>query len=294
MSRNKAKPTPRAAQAATLCMAANALLAAAKFAAAVLGRSAALLSDAADSAADVLTALFVRIALQISAKEADSDHPYGHERFESISSLLLAALMSFGALRIGLEALRSLLAGTAQTPSALALAAALVSVAAKLLLSRYAKRAAARFDAPALADAAANYRTDSASSLFAAVGIAGSVLGAPFLDAAAGCIICIGTLRSAAEIFRGATDALVDRACNEQTQQLICSTALSVPGVCSVKKLLTRRFGNRIYVELEITANGSITLRQAHDIAELVHDAVEETLPQTKHCTVHVEPAEQH
>lgn len=280
-----------ASSVAALCMAVNILLAAGKLIISVVGRSSALLSDAADSAADVFAALLVLAALKISAKEADSDHPYGHERFESISSLLLALLMAFSALRIGWGSVEKLLAHTQEPPALLTLSAALLSAAAKLLLARFSRTAAARFSAPALADTAKNYRTDAIGSLLTAAGIWGSISLAPWLDPAAGCVICLGVLRSAWDIFAGATDALVDRACDSETQQHIRDTVLSVPGVHSIEKLLTRRFGSRIYVEIEISADGNLPLSAAHDIAEQAHDAVERALPQIKHCTVHVEPA---
>ena len=121
-------------------------------------------------------------------------------------------------------------------------------------------------------------------------GILGARLGLPILDAVAGVVISILILRVAVNIFREAVDQTVDRACEPELEGRFRTAALSQGGVRRVDELRSRRVGSGVYVDMEIAADGSLSLKDAHDIAERVHDAVEACEPGIRHCMVHVNP----
>ena len=110
------------------------------------------------------------------------------------------------------------------------------------------------------------------------------------MDAVASLIICVFVAKAAIDIFRDAIDKMVDKACDDETVDAIRNTILQVEGVQAIDELQTRLFGNKIYVDVEICADGELKLTEAHEIAENVHLAIENTYPLVKHCMVHVNP----
>lgn len=103
-------------------------------------------------------------------------------------------------------------------------------------------------------------------------------------------MICLFIVKAAYDIFRDAVDKMVDHACDEETEAQIRTCAANQEGVLRIDDLRTREFGNKIYVDIEISADGNHTLWEAHDIAEQVHDQLEEQYPKVKHVMVHVNP----
>lgn len=269
----------------------NAGLAVMKLAAGLAGGSAALVSDGVDSACDVLSSFIVMIGVRLAGKSPDEDHPYGHERFECVASILLALMIAATGLGVGWSALKKLLGGqSAAPPAALALAAAGVSVLVKELLFRFTRRAARKARSDSLMASALNYRADVFSSCGVLAGVAGARLGFPWLDAVASLAICALILRSSIEILTDSLNKMLDSAADAQTVEEIRVLTLAQPGVLGLDDIKTRRFGSRYFVDIEIACDGDIPLRQAHDIASLVHDKIEEQFPEVKHCLVHVNP----
>ena len=174
----------------------------------------------------------------------------------------------------------------------LALVAAFVSILTKEAMYQYTKFHARRIDSSALMADAWHHRSDALSSVGALIGIAGARMGFPICDPLASVIICFFIEKAAFEIFRDAVDKMVDKACDEETEQQLKECALSQEGVLGVDLLHTRVFGNMIYVDIEIRADGNETLRCAHGIAERVHDSIEKNFPKVKHIMVHVNPNE--
>lgn len=264
-----------------------------KMLAGILAHSGAMISDAVHSASDVFSSIIVIIGVRIAAKTSDEDHPYGHERFECVAALVLAMVLFITGLFIGLDALKTVTAGNydnLEVPGMLALAAALISIVVKEVMFWFTKHYADRFDSGALRADAWHHRSDALSSVGALIGIAGARLGYPVLDPVASLIICLFIIKAAYDIFRDAVGKMVDESCDEDTDVSIRQCALAQPGVLTVDLLQTRVFGNKIYVDMEISADGNLTLTQGHDIAEQVHTAIEETFPKVKHIMIHVNP----
>lgn len=277
-------------------IAVNLLLSVGKLLAGILGRSGAMISDAIHSASDVFSTIIVIIGVRISGKKSDTNHPYGHERLECVASVILATVLFATGLGIGMNGLRVILSGSYEelvVPGMTALAAAVLSVAVKEWMYWYTRAAAKKINSGALMADAWHHRSDSLSSVGAFIGIAGSRMGYPILDSAASVVICFFIGKAAYDIFMDAMDKMVDKACDRKTEEEIRRIVLEQDGVLGVDSLMTRLFGAKMYVDMEIAADGSRTLYETHEIAERVHHAIEAHFPEVKHCMVHVNPAEQ-
>ena len=275
-------------------IAGNTALTAFKLFAGITAHSDAMISDAVHSASDVLSSFIVLIGIKLSAKEADPEHPYGHERFECVSALILSFLLLATGLMIGESALKKIVdanRSAAETvPGMLAAVAALVSIFTKEGMYWFTRAYARRLDSPSLMAEAWHQRSDALSSVGALIGIAGGRLGFPVLDAVASLVICVFILKAAADIFHDAVSKLVDHSCDSKLETAIRACAAKQDQVLGVDSLNTREFGNRIYVDIEIRANGNLSLWDSHAIAERVHDAVESEFPKVKHVMVHINP----
>jgi len=274
-------------------IAVNLLLSALKLAAGILAHSGAMISDALHSLSDVFSSFVVMIGVKLSAKDSDREHPYGHERVECVAAIVLAVVLLVTGLLIGLSGVRKIAFGgqELQAPGLLALAAALLSILVKELLFRYARGFARRLDSSALMAEAWHHRSDALSSVGALIGIAGARLGLPVLDPLASVVICVFIGKAAFDIFRDAIDKMIDRSCDEATEEAIRACALRNAQVRRVDLLLTRQFGSRIYIEMEIAVDGALPLAEAHEAAEAVHDEIEAAFPKVKHIMIHVNPA---
>lgn len=275
-------------------VAVNLLLSAGKLLAGIVAHSGAMLSDAVHSASDVFSTIIVMVGVQLSSRQADDDHRYGHERFESVASVALALILLETGLLIGWKGLKTIFSGSyadLTAPGALALAAAVVSILVKEWMYWYTRSAAKKIRSDALMADAWHHRSDSLSSVGALVGIAFAMAGYPILDSVASVVICLFIVKAAVDIFRDAVDKMVDRSCDRQTLEAMTGLIQAQPGVVRLDLLQTRLFGARIYVDAEIAVDGGLSLCQAHAIAEQVHEAMEADFPMVKHCMVHVNPA---
>jgi len=274
-------------------IAGNTVLTVLKLLAGVFAHSGAMISDAVHSASDVLSSFIVIVGVKLSGREADREHPYGHERFECVAAIVLAVLLAVTGVLIGRSALMAILAGSGGTeiPGTLALGAAALSIVCKEAMFRYTRSYARRLHSSALMASAWDHRSDALSSVGALIGIAGARMGVAVLEPIASLVICVFILKAAADIFRDAVGKMVDRSCDEATEEEIAACAAARPQVRGVDRLRTREFGNRIYVDIEIRLDGALSLAESHAIAEDVHDAIEGTFPRVKHIMVHVNPA---
>ena len=272
----------------------NTVLSFLKLAAGILAHSGAMVSDAVHSMSDVFSTIIVMIGVKAAEKASDKEHPYGHERMECVAAIVLAVVLLLTGLAIGYEGIQKISSaqeGTLQTPGLLALAAALVSILVKEGMYRYTRSAAKRIDSNALMADAWHHRSDALSSIGALIGIAGARLGFPVLDPIASLVICLFIAKAAYDIFKDAIDKMVDRSCDEETENAIRACALQHEGILAVDQLMTRQFGNRIYIEMEVSVDGQMPLDEAHAIAEKLHDDIEREFPRVKHIMIHENPA---
>ena len=272
----------------------NLVLSILKALAGIFAHSGAMISDAVHSASDVFSSIIVIIGVKISAKDSDDNHPYGHERYECVAAIVLSVILFITGLLIGINALGDITGGNYQDleiPGILSLFAALISIISKEAMYWYTRTYAKRYDSGALMADAWHHRSDALSSVGAFIGIAGARMGFPVLDPVASLVICIFILKAAYDIFKDAIDKMVDHSCDKETENALLACAKRQKGVLDVDVLHTRVFGNKIYVDIEICADGNLTLEEGHIIAEQVHSAIESEFPKVKHIMVHVNPA---
>ncbi len=273
----------------------NVILSLFKLIAGIMAHSAAMISDAVHSASDVFSTIVVIIGIKISSKASDKNHPYGHERLECVAAIVLSTILAVTGLGIGYTAVTKMASGNFDAlvvPGILALVAAIVSIVMKEGMYWYTWLNAKRIDSSALMADAWHHRSDALSSVGALVGIGGAMLGYPILDTVASFVICFFIEKAAYDIFRDAVDKMVDKACDDEMEDALKKCALSQEGVLGVDLLRTRVFGNKIYVDIEISADANESLKEAHSIAEKVHESIEENFTKVKHIMVHVNPIE--
>ena len=277
----------------TVTIVINLALAGFKFLAGFLAHSGAMVSDAVHSASDVLATFIVILGVKLAGRDADRDHPYGHERLECVAALILGVILAATGLGIGWSGIQKITGGgELLIPGTLALIAAVVSIVVKEGMFWYTWLAAKKIDSSALKAEAWHHRSDALSSVGSFAGILGARLGFPALDPVASVVICLFILKAAWDIMADALGKMTDHACPPAVVQEMAESILSQPGVLGLDTLNTRLFGDRVYVDVEIQADGDLPLKMTHATAQAVHDALEAQFPQVKHCMVHVNPAE--
>ncbi|MDE5834083.1 MAG: cation diffusion facilitator family transporter [Ruminococcus sp.] len=282
-----------AVKVSAVSIAGNLILSVFKLFAGITAHSGAMISDAVHSASDVFSSIIVIIGIRISAKAEDKEHPYGHERLECVSAIVLAVILLITGLFIGADAIRNISAGNFENleiPETLALVSAGISIVAKEAMFWYTRHYAKSLKSDALMADAWHHRSDALSSVGALIGIAGARMGFPVLDPVVSLVICIFIAKASVEIFSDAINKMVDRSCDEKTENNIRECVMRQNGVENIDLLRTRVFGSRIYADIEISVNGNISLSEAHSIAENVHSAVENLFPDIKHIMVHINP----
>lgn len=291
-SHDSAKKT--AANVSAAGIAANSTLAAIKLLAGIISGSSAMISDAVNSLSDVVTTVIVIVGVNLSYRSSDSRHPYGHERFESVTSMIVAAILAVTGFAVEYGAIISIIGKSyldSDIPGTPAIIAAVISIAVKEFLAVYTRCAAKKLNLSALMASARDHQADVLSTLGALIGILFARHGYPVMDCAASIVIGLFILKSAIDVFRDASVRLVDASCDSETVEEIRKTVSAQEGVIAVDDIKTRLFGAKIFAEIEISADRSISLDEAHNIADRVHDSVEQAFPQCKHCMVHVNPA---
>ena len=262
-----------------------------KFVVGIIGKSQALVSDAVHSASDVVSTVAVMFGINLSSKQSDNSHPYGHERIECIFSIILAMMLFMTGVGIGITAVKTIISGTEiEIPSKFALIVAVVSIGVKEWMYHFTKHTAEKINSSSMLADAWHHRSDALSSVGSLIGVAGAILGFPICEPIASIIICIFIAKAAADIFFDSVNRLVDRACTDEEIEKIKACITEIDGVMRIDKLMTRRFGSKIYVDLEIAEDGGISLNEAHRIAEAVHDNIENKIENIKHCMIHVNP----
>lgn len=281
----------RAIQVSKITLFINLSLSLLKFAAGYIGKSSAMLSDAVHSASDVLSTIVVMVGIKISEKQPDREHPYGHERMECVASIILSVALAITGAGIGYSGIKKIFSGqynTLSVPSGIALTAAVLSIVIKEWMYWFTRNAAKHTNSDALMADAWHHRSDALSSVGSLIGILGARLGYAILDPIASVMICGCILKAALDIFKESINKMVDHSCDNATETKIREVVLQQQGVDGIDELKTRMFGAKMYVDIEILADGNLALYDAHRIAEGVHQTIENNFPQCKHCMVHV------
>ena len=241
----------------------------------VTAKSQALIADGIHSLSDLVADFVVLFASHHSKKDADEDHPYGHQRFETAASLALGLLLLAVGIGMLWSAFRKLEAPeTVQTVHVMALWVAGGALVAKETLFRYMLAVAKRVKSGMLVANAWHARSDAASSLVVGLGIIGNLAGYPILDPIAASIVGFMVTKMGWSFGWNALGDLVDRAVDEQEVLAIRQTLTDTPGVQSVHDVNTRKMGDMIVVDAHIEVDATITVEAGHDIAVLARQRV--------------------
>lgn len=273
----------------------NVLLSAIKFVVGIIANSGAMISDAIHSVSDVFSTIIVMIGANAAAKDPDQEHPYGHDRMECIAAIVLAIVLFITGIGVGITGIKKIFGGNygdLAVPGALALVAAVISIVVKEGMFWYTRFYGKKVDSTALLADAWHHRSDALSSVGSFIGILGARLGFPICDPLASVVICLFIVKAAYNICKEALDKMVDKSCDDETERKMSDLIKSQEGVISLDLLMTRMFGSKLYVDVEIGADENTPLRDSHAIAENVHNAIEANFPKVKHCMVHVNPVE--
>ncbi|ACQ51805.1 cation diffusion facilitator family transporter [Clostridium botulinum] len=259
----------------------------------IIGHSAATIADGIHSLSDVLSTIAVIIGLKISSKPADKDHPYGHEKLEAVTSKLLATMLFLTALFIGYSGIKVIINKDFSVPSKITIYVAILSIVTKEWMYGYTLKAAKKINSTALEADAWHHRSDSFSSIGTLIGIIGARLKYPILDPIASLVICIFIIKVSIDIYKNSINQLVDHCADEKTINMITEQIKSIKEVERIDELKTRLHGSKLYVDVEIALDYSLSLKESHSIAEKVHDKIEASNNDIIHCMVHVNPYEE-
>ncbi|WP_345793113.1 cation diffusion facilitator family transporter [Thauera sp. JM12B12] len=250
-----------------------------------------LVADAAHTLSDLVTDLLVLIAGRRSADPADGDHPYGHARIETATTMLLGAVL--GGVGIGFlwnsgVRLQDMDAQPALHPAALAMA--LFTLLAKEGLFRYTLAAARRLRAPMLEANAWHARSDAASSLVVAAGIGGSLAGYPFLEPLAAAVVGFLILRMGVKLAWNAVGELIDTGLPEEARQRLRRTIQETPGVIGLHEMRTRRMAGRVLCDAHVQVDPRLTVSEGHRVSDSVYLRVRSAHPEVQDVLVHIDP----
>jgi len=281
----------RGRRAAWLGVTLNLALGLLKLVAGLLGNCFALVSDAVHSFSDVVTSLAVLLGMRISAKPADSEHPYGHSRAEAIIGLYVAMALAAAGVMVAREAL-SRIAVEQVMPAWYTLLAAGISVVVKEGLYQYKSRLGRQIHSRAITADAWHHRSDALSSVAVFVGIVISRwTGAWWADGAAALVVAVSIIWAGLSLLKSTMDELMDRQAPDEMLRAVRSIARGVPGVVDVEKLFVRKAGLEYLVDVHIEVEPHLTVMQSHEIAHAVQSTLQSRLPHIHSVLVHIEPA---
>lgn len=289
-------PLYRGKRAARTGILTNALLAAFKLVAGVVGNSYALIADAIESSADVVSSTVVLGGLQVAGREPDEQYPFGYGKAETLAGAVVALMLLGAAAGIAIQAVREIRTPH-HAPAWWTLVVLVVVMAVKTLLSRRVAAIAAEIGSTAVRTDAWHHFSDALTSAAAFVGILVAIVGGAGWEAADdwAALAASGVIAfNAILLLRPAVADLMDRSPDSSVIELIRSTAIKVPGVLAIEKLFVRRVGLSYRAVVHVQADPALTLRDAHTLGGAVTRAIHAGLPQVQSVVVHMEPFERH
>lgn len=271
----------------------NCFLSIFKLIAGIVGNSVAMVSDAVHSISDVLSTFIVILGVKLSSKVSDESHQYGHERLESVMSIILAIMLLLVGLEVGQVGLKNIINykdTEILIPGIITIIAAILSILLKEGMYWVTYLTGKKYNSSMLKADAWHHRSDALSSVASLIGIVGSRLGFVLLDSIASLVICLVIIKIAVDIFIESFNKLVDKSCSKKENDKIRNIIINVKGVKTIDDLKTRVFGDKLYVDVEIGVDRNLTVLEGHNIAQNVHDKLEDEIKEIKHCMVHINP----
>jgi cation diffusion facilitator family transporter len=280
----------RARRATLTGIAGKVILFAVKGAIGVASGSIALISDALNSLVDVITSVAIWYSVRVADREPDLDHPYGHQRAETIAALGVAIFTAILGFEIGRAAVERLISGPRPIEFAGWAAGALVlSIMGSIVLAWYFRRRGEELESPAILASAVDSENDIWSSLAALVGVCASGLGFPVIDPVAGIIVGFWIVWGGYRFGRTNIDYLMGKSPGQELVDRIRSLALPIAGVRGVHDVRAHYVGHRIHAEVHVEVDQELPTRRSHDVGGSVRAAIER-LPGVDRAFIHVDP----
>ena len=275
----------------------NVVLLVFKFVAGFLGGSAAMIADAVHSLSDFITDVIVLLFVKLSAKPEDSDHDYGHGKYETLATSLIGLALMFVGVMImynGVCSIASAIMGNPlPQPGMIALAAALVSIALKEWAYRFTVKVGRKCESQAVIANAWHHRSDALSSIGTAVGIGGAILlGEKWavLDPIAAVVVSVFIIRTAWQLTKQSAGELLEQSLPADMEREIVDIVACEPMTSEVHHLRTRRIGSHIAIEMHLRMPGDISLYESHQHATNIEQKLRNRFGASTHIGLHVEP----
>jgi cation diffusion facilitator family transporter len=267
-------------------------LATLKMTAGILGHSAAVVADAVHSLSDLVTDFAVIAGVHFWSKPADRRHPHGHQRIETLVSVVIGVILALVAVGMAVEAVSGGHSRVWPAPTGIAFVAALLSMFVKEGLYHWTVRVGRRVDSPALVANAWHHRSDALSSVPAAIAVGVAVLNPElgFVDRIGAVVVCMFILFAAWQIVAPALSQLIDTAAPEEDRLRLEELAKGVDGVRDAHAIRTRYVGPKLAVDLHVVVDPELSVEQGHGIAEAVRHTLLEEGPKVEDVLVKVEP----
>jgi len=255
-----------------------------------LGNSGALIADGIHSFSDLLSDGVVLYAAKHSAEEADDEHPYGHERFETVATLGLAIILAIIGTGIIFDAFNRLQNPGELSHSTLLLSVAALSIFSKEALYWYTLKVAKTYKSDMLKANAWHHRSDALSSIVVFIGILGSLNGYLYLDGVAAIVVGLMVIYIAWELGLSATKELVDTSIDADQVEKLRHSIGQISGVNSVHSLRTRKIGHMISCDVHVQVDPYLSVSEGHIISVSVERVAKECLEDLMDVTVHIDP----
>ncbi len=256
----------------------------------LLGKSQALLADGIQTLSDLSTDFIVLYAARRSAKEADSDHPYGHGRIETLASMLLGAILAMVGIGIGIRGIDTIFNPLPYNPEAITLVFAGIAIAAKEGLYHYTRRAALITHSTLLESNAWHHRSDALSSIVVLIGISAQLLGVPYMDAVAAIVVACMISWMGMRLGRKALDELIDTGLDLELVDEVRGAMQANASVVGIHNLRSRSMGGLGYVDAHIEVDPDLTVSEAHYIAHHIEYKVKKQFPKIIDVQIHIDP----
>lgn len=271
----------------------NLALAAAKLSAGLLGHSQAVVADAVHSLSDTVTDIALILGVRYWSAPADERHPHGHRRFETLVTVFIGLMVAAAAVGIGWDAVTSF-GRPSHPPSAIALAAALLSIGVKEALYRWTAKMGKKTGSSALVANAWHHRTDALSSVPVAIAVSIAMIDHRFavVDQIGALVVAVLVLHAAFRIIRPALDELVDAGAPKAHRKELERLALEVEGVRAAHALRTRYIGSELAVDVHVEVDADLSVADGFAIASKVKKDLLRRGPDVADVVVQIEPHE--
>ncbi|MGQ9843183.1 MAG: cation diffusion facilitator family transporter [Spirochaetota bacterium] len=275
-------------------MIANILLSVLKFVAGMIGHSQAMVADAVHSLSDLITDVAVLIGIKYWALPADDDHPYGHERIESIVTAFIAIVLFIVGCGIAYNGIITVFEPDKKSPEIIALIAAVISIIIKEWLYRWTVKKGKQIDSSSVMANAWHHRSDALSSIPALVAVALAMAHPKlaFFDHVGAVFVAVFIIKVSFDILKPLVMELSDRGASQTQVNSIDSLAMNVEGVKEVHSIRSRRVGSGYFVDLHVLVDGNMSVQNGHDIARDVKHQLINKGPKILDVIVHLEPYE--